>query len=398
MRDRLLALLETADLAIASCAGVLIEDELASVKISIGALRTRLSYPDDILVVAFAGGTGSGKSSLLNAMAGNELVDVGGVRPTTSHPEAAIPRQADGALDGYLDFLGVAGRHTHTGGAICLIDLPDTDSVHIDHRHRVDALLPLVDVVVWVIDPEKYRDARLHVEYLRPLAAYASQFVFVLNQSDRLTEGQLMPVMADLSRALVEDGLEDVVVIATAASPRVGPPLGITELMDALEAKRDDRDSLYMKLLIDLEHTVDELASRLGDAVEYDVRAPAVADAAVVTLVDGDAPAATDALISFIDGLADEVGGVTAASLRRVADGVPQHVARISANARTDKPRRRRWLWREDPAGDAIWLRAQIDEAVLRPARALLAKRALAIAAVAELAIAAEDLRSTAPR
>ena len=143
MRERLTVLLEKADLALGSASGVIADDTLAPLIDSVRGVRTRLAYPEDVLVVALAGGTGSGKSSLFNAICEEELVDVGGVRPTTSKPAAAVPAGVGSSMDGYLDQLGIVTRHTHDGAKLCLLDLPDTDSVELEHRYRVDALLPV---------------------------------------------------------------------------------------------------------------------------------------------------------------------------------------------------------------------------------------------------------------
>jgi GTP-binding protein EngB required for normal cell division len=391
MRDRLADLAETADLAIASCGGVLAAAELEPVKTTAGALRARLAYPEDILVVALAGGTGSGKSSLFNALIGEEVADVGGVRPTTSHPRAAVPGTARESLEGYLDYLGTDRRHVYDGETICVIDLPDSDSVETQHRHRVDAMLPLVDVVVWVTDPEKYRDARLHREYLQPMAMYSSQFVCVLNQVDRLAEDQRESVLVDLSRALTEDGLEGVPVVATSV-PMGGPPVGIDELSEELELKRGHRVALYGKLLTDLEVVTHQLESMLAGTADFDDAASSTIESAVESLMSGDSPVAIETLVSFLDTLARETGGVTGDSLRLLAGNVPAHVIGIT---RTSPEPTRLRLFRRQIAPDPGELRARLSETVMRPARALIAKRALARATVAELAVSTATLRTT---
>src|SRR5699024_9665353 len=50
----------------------------------------RMRLGKDHTVVAFAGSTGSGKSSLFNAVAGLEIARVGVRRPTTSKPTACV--------------------------------------------------------------------------------------------------------------------------------------------------------------------------------------------------------------------------------------------------------------------------------------------------------------------
>jgi predicted GTPase len=199
MRDALVDLLDKVDIAVAESRGVLDPAHLEPSARLAADTRLRLSYPEEILVVALAGGTGSGKSSVFNAIAGAELALTGGIRPMTVAPLVAIPEQHAGTMGGYLDAMGIADRIGHAGPSwLCLIDLPDSDSVELDHRYRARALLPRVDMVIWVTDPEKYRDATLHREQIGPLAGYQEQFLFVLNQVDRLAAEEVRSVLADL--------------------------------------------------------------------------------------------------------------------------------------------------------------------------------------------------------
>ena len=69
MRDRVVDLLEKVDLALASSAGVIPDESLTGVAAVRDLVRTRLAYPEDVIVAGLVGGTGSGKSSLLNAVA-----------------------------------------------------------------------------------------------------------------------------------------------------------------------------------------------------------------------------------------------------------------------------------------------------------------------------------------
>lgn len=395
MRDRLTGLLEKADLALGSAAGVVDEASLAPLIESVKAVRARLAYPEDVLVVALAGGTGSGKSSLFNAICDEELVDVGGMRPTTAHPAAAVPEPYAGAMDGYVDLLGITERHTHSGAQVCLIDLPDTDSVEIEHRHRVDSLLDRLDVVVWVTDPEKYRDARLHDDYLRPLAGHVGQFVFVMNQIDRLSPPEAEAVCHDLAEALAGDGLGEVEVIPVAAAPASGPPIGIEVLLSSLAAR--DRTTLYTKLLDDVSETAQSLHIEAGGGIDYDARAKVAVGAAAEALVDQDRQSAITTLTGFLDEVESEVGGPVGDRIAAVAADVPGHVRRIADTTVTAPPAPRRRLFRRDEPEpvDPRPIEALLAEAITRPVRALLAKRALAIAAVAELAVGIEEVRAS---
>lgn len=397
MRDRLNSLLHKADIAVTSCSGVVGADDLEPVIESVRAVRTRLSCPDDVLVVALAGGTGSGKSSLFNALIGEEKADVGGSRPTTSEPEAAVPAEREADLSPYLDLLRVRRRHVYESRDLCLIDLPDMDSVVIEHRHRVDAILPLVDVVTWVTDPEKYRDLRIHHEYLKPLASYRDQFVFVLNQIDRLSNAQSVTLVEDLILALGEDGIEDADVLPVAASPVAGPPIGIDDLRRVLMKKTSDRDRLYSKLLADVGNAARHMAARVGESVAFDTEAASIVEQASGQVVDADLAGATETLTGFLDGVAEVVGGQTRVRLELLTGDVPQHTQRISDQ--TTPAEGGRWRRRKaETVRDPATVRRLIEESVIRPARALLAKREVSIDAIADLISDVENLQSTPPR
>ena len=45
----------------------------------------------------------------------------------------------------------------------------------------------LADLMIWVLDPQKYADAAVHRRYLVPLAGHSEVIAVVLNQADRLT-------------------------------------------------------------------------------------------------------------------------------------------------------------------------------------------------------------------
>ncbi|WP_107097120.1 GTPase [Streptomyces sp. NBRC 110028] len=169
-------------------------------------------HPLGHTVVALAGATGSGKSTLFNALAGAPLSEAGIRRPTTATPlSCAWTDHADGLLDRlgipHADRRRPAYPYDPALRGLVLLDLPDHDSAAPGHRDRVDRLLGLVDAVVWVVDPEKYADAVLHERYLRPLAGYAEVTFVVLNQVDRLPGDAADQVLDDLRRLLDEDGL-----------------------------------------------------------------------------------------------------------------------------------------------------------------------------------------------
>ncbi len=169
----------------------------------------RLGFPAETYVLALVGGTGVGKSSLLNALAGSSVSDASVRRPTTAHPLAWVPKASRPGLAGLLDWLGVPKDQVrdHRGealGDVAILDLPDLDSIEGAHRERVEAILPRVDAVVWVTDPEKYHDAILHDDFLADWLPRLDRQVVVLNKTDRLSPDDAERVRRDLERDMTK--------------------------------------------------------------------------------------------------------------------------------------------------------------------------------------------------
>src|SRR5207249_10349893 len=164
----------TRAVTLAICLAALADAADAATTLGIDAARARgvreragarLGFEGSAYVLALVGGTGVGKSSLLNALAGDVISPASARRPTTDAPVAWVASSARRETAPLLDWLGVREIRDHdTGGFgdVAILDLPDVDSTTPEHRARVDELLPRVDAVVWVADPEKYRDAVLH--------------------------------------------------------------------------------------------------------------------------------------------------------------------------------------------------------------------------------------------
>ena len=100
---------------------------------------------------------------------------------------------------------------------LVLLDLPDVDSVAAGNRVEADRLVGIVDLVIWVLDPQKYADQTVHEEYLRQHGRAARRDVVVFNQVDRLTPADAARCRADLARLVEADGLPGVPVISTSA-------------------------------------------------------------------------------------------------------------------------------------------------------------------------------------
>ncbi len=238
---------------------------------------SRLALSQDHTVVALAGSTGSGKSSLFNALARLKLSPVGVRRPTTGVAHACVwgPLESANRL---LDWIGVLPRQRFVRESaldgddeaalrgLVLLDLPDFDSVERGHRLEVDRLLGLVDQVIWVVDPQKYGDRILHTAYLRQFRQHADITIVVLNQADRLSTADTEIVLTDLKRLLEEDGLSGAPVLATSAKQ----PGMLTELRGALEKTVAERQAALRRLAGDLDMVSEKLADMIGPPAAED--------------------------------------------------------------------------------------------------------------------------------
>lgn len=234
------------------------EDVLAPARSVVDRAGERLALSRDHTVVALAGPTGSGKSSLFNALAAENLSTVGVRRPTTSAAHACA--WGPGSASELLDWLGVtrrfSGAHDDaTLSGLVLVDLPDFDSVEATHRLEVDRLLALVDLVVWVLDPQKYADKLVHKQYLAQFHRHRDITVVALNQADLLEPAETQRCLEDLRRLVDADGLGGVPVLMTSA---VGSP-GIGPLRETLERAVAARLAALHRLSADVDGVVDGL-------------------------------------------------------------------------------------------------------------------------------------------
>lgn len=232
----------------------------------------RLQLSAEHTVVALAGGTGSGKSSLFNALAGAQFSPVGVTRPITMSPHACVwGMEGAGPL---LDWLGVSRRQQYSRSSaldqgeeslngLVLLDLPDHDSVVGGYAGTVDRFIGLADLMIWVLDPQKYADAAVHRRYLEPLAGHAAVTAIILNQSDLLSDQEAEDCVADLRRLLDNAEFRDPRVLL--ASAKTGA--GLDDVRKLLIDTVSERQAASERIAADVDLLVPRFTARGGDAI-----------------------------------------------------------------------------------------------------------------------------------
>ncbi|GAB4150278.1 MAG: hypothetical protein Tsb009_25010 [Planctomycetaceae bacterium] len=260
-------------------------------------LRIRLEAP---LVVATFGGTGTGKSSLVNALVGQECTSSGRQRPTTTQPVLiAHPELELEKLGIPLNDFQVVRSSSEVLRDIIIVDCPDPDTTEEEsagsNLARLHRLLPLCDVLIYTSTQQKYRSARVTEELAQ--AATGCRLLFVQTHADidsdirddwkkQLAEHYAVPEMffVDSLKALQEqrDGLrptgdfgmlQTLLTTRMAASQRIGVRRAnlIDLIVAALESCRRQLDSQWPAIQ-ELEAALEEQQRKLTEKMSSQLR------------------------------------------------------------------------------------------------------------------------------
>ncbi len=257
--------------AVAIADGRLDDEQVAFGRHVVDKADQRLRHGTTRTLVALLGATGSGKSSIANAMVGHDIATTGVRRPTTSSTLACSWGEDD--AQPLLDWMEIKNRH-HVGGSsetgpdrsldgLVLLDVPDHDSVAEAHREEMERIAEHADMLLWVTDIEKYADKAMH-DYLRELAGHGAVMALVLNKSDQLDRASVERCRVDLKRLLDEAGVEGAPVLSMSALNGHGVDSLRALLIDTVKGQRMVIDRLSADTTMAARSLLDELGPAQG--------------------------------------------------------------------------------------------------------------------------------------
>ena len=180
-----------------------------------------LGTAEPVLTVALAGGTGAGKSTLINALAGAAIAETSPLRPTTT--KLCVYHHRDVAahslpVECTTEAVFVPHEHAALRSKI-IVDTPDLDSFATQHRVATRTLLKAAGLVLYIFSPQNYRDERTW-SVLREERRFSACAV-VLNKIDLVTPEELEAITDDLRRVFAGLGLPDIRMFRTIATEQV---------------------------------------------------------------------------------------------------------------------------------------------------------------------------------
>jgi hypothetical protein len=232
-------------------------------RIDAAALRFHLAAPATAPITVIVGGTGTGKSTLVNRLVGHTVTAASFRRTFTTGPVAVVPNESD-LPAGWLgaEHIPASGDQPPRGqtGAVMvvvdpkaptpLIDTPDLDGDQPANHAQADRAFRWAHRIVFVVTPEKYQMTEL-IPYYRLARRYELPCLFVMNKCEEPA------VLDDFLRQLADRDFADAPVFAIPRDDAAYEPPE-DENLDAL------RDQLKLKIS---EATATGIRNRVADVI-----------------------------------------------------------------------------------------------------------------------------------
>ena len=220
------------------------------------------------LIVAFIGGTGVGKSSLLNRLAGQSIAKAGVERPTSRevtlyHHQSLQLQHVPGSLP--LAKTRISQHDNSQNTHIVWIDMPDFDSVEQTNKALVFEWLPHIDVLIYVVSPERYRDNKAW--QLLQAEGGKHAWLFVMNQWDRAVTSQLEDFKQQLSTSSFAD---PVVLYTSCIEPESDKFSELLEQLNALSSEQAIWQMTQHNKRLRMQGLVNKLEAFLSDLKRQD--------------------------------------------------------------------------------------------------------------------------------
>lgn len=284
----------------------------------------RVRRTDVPLLIAVAGSTGAGKSTLVNSLVGAQVTTTGVRRPTTNSPVLAcnpadvdwfseasflpsLPRvrQQGLAMPGKDGMLVLAATE-HMPEGVALLDTPDVDSAVAAHHEFAAKFLDAADLWVFVTTSKRYADARVW-QFLQVARDRDTSLAVVLSRVPRRGRQQ---IVAHFGAMLEANGL--------GAAPRFVIPETDQIAGGRFTANTADQIRGYLADVAGDEVERERIARRtlLGVLDSFRTRIPELAKY-VETQAEVGRTLATSASAAFADALAEVDRGTSDGSLLR---------------------------------------------------------------------------------
>lgn len=165
-------------------------------------LIPRMSDEAAPAVVVIGGPTGAGKSTVVNALLGEELTASGVLRPTTKVPHV-FHHPLDRAVLSEVARRATVRATEAVPRGLAVVDSPDLDSVRGENREVAEDLIESADLWIFVTTPARYGDA-IPWHALRRATERGASVAVVLNRATPDVAGH---VRRELVERLGAEGL-----------------------------------------------------------------------------------------------------------------------------------------------------------------------------------------------